>query len=82
MSGTIYGNRSKIPYLSLGKFLIEKPTVSFLDTISTLNARQFKERNGSIGGNILNRFKVWVDYPNKKITLKKNASLKKDSFII
>ena len=50
MSGTIYGNRSKIPYLSLGKFLIEKPTVSFLDTISTLNARQFKERNGSIGG--------------------------------
>lgn len=80
MSGTIYGNRSKIPYLSLGKFLIEKPTVSFLDTISTLNARQFKERNGSIGGNILNRFKVWVDYPNKKITLKKNASLKKGFF--
>ncbi|WBX75460.1 aspartyl protease family protein [Tenacibaculum ovolyticum] len=80
MSGTIYGNRSKIPYLSLGKFLIEKPTVSFLDTISTLNARQFKERNGSIGGNILNRFKVWVDYPNKKMTLKKNASLKKGFF--
>ncbi|WP_028889622.1 aspartyl protease family protein [Tenacibaculum ovolyticum] len=80
MSGTIYGNRSKIPYLSLGKFLIEKPTVSFLDTVSTLNARQFKERNGSIGGNILNRFKVWIDYPNKKMTLKKNASLKKGFF--
>ncbi len=76
ISGTIYGNRSKIPQVSLGKFLIEKPTVSFLDSTSTFNARRFKERNGSIGGNILKRFKIWIDYQNKTITLKKNASLK------
>ena len=76
ISGAIYGNRTKIPHLSLGKFLIEKPTVSFLDSTSTFNARRFKERNGSIGGNILKRFKIWIDYPNKTITLKKNASLK------
>lgn len=76
LSGTIYGNRSKIPSISLGKFYIKEPTVSFLDSISTFNARKFKERNGSIGGNILKRFKLWIDYPNKKIRLKKNASLK------
>ncbi len=76
ISGTIYGNRSKIPYMSLGKFFIKEPTVSFLDSTSTFNARRFKERNGSIGGNILKRFKIWIDYPNKKMTLKKNASLK------
>ncbi|MEX6625573.1 aspartyl protease family protein [Tenacibaculum salmonis] len=76
LSGTIYGNRSKIPHISLGDFLIKEPTVSFLDKKSTLNARRFKERNGSIGGNILNRFKVWIDYPNKKMILKKNGSLK------
>ncbi|CAM1341177.1 aspartyl protease family protein [Tenacibaculum aestuarii] len=76
-SGTIYGNRSRIKKIEIGKFLIEEPTASFLDSSSTFNARQFKERNGSIGGDILKRFKVWIDYPNERIILKKNASLKK-----
>lgn len=75
-SGTIYGNRSKIPKLFLGRYKIEEPTVSFLDTTSTFNARKFKERNGSIGGSILKRFKLWIDYPNKELTIKKNGSLK------
>ncbi|NVK10147.1 retropepsin-like aspartic protease [Tenacibaculum sp.] len=76
-SGTIYGNRSRVPKISIGKFKVIEPTVSFLDSSSTFNARQFKERNGSIGGGILKRFKVWLDYPNKRIVLKKNASLNK-----
>ncbi|WGH76380.1 aspartyl protease family protein [Tenacibaculum tangerinum] len=76
-SGTIYGNRSRIPKVAIGKFEVEEPTVSFLDSSSTFNARKFKKRNGSIGGGILKRFKVWIDYPNKRIVLKKNASLKK-----
>ncbi len=77
LSGAIYGNRSRIPEISLGKFKIKEPTVSFLDSTSTHSARRFKGRNGSIGGNILKRFKVWIDYPNKKITLKKSRSLTK-----
>lgn len=76
LSGAIYGNRSKIPQINIGRFSIEKPTVSFLDSVSTFNARKFKERNGSIGGSILKRFKVIIDYPNKKISFKKSASLK------
>lgn len=76
LSGTIYGNRSRIKRLSIGGFEIKNPTVSFLDSVSTFYARQFKERNGSVGGNILKRFKVWVDYPNKKITLKKHGSFR------
>jgi hypothetical protein len=77
LSGPIYGNRSRIPKLKLGKFVIQKPTVSFLDSSSTIHARKFKERNGSIGGDVLKRFKVWVDYPNRRITFKKNSSLRK-----
>lgn len=76
LSGTIYGNRSRIPEFKLGRFKIKKPTVSFLDSISTFNARKYKDRNGSIGSNILKRFKLWIDYPNKKITFKKNGSFK------
>ena len=76
LSGIIFGNRSRIPKLKIGSFEIESPTVSFLDSVSSHNALKFKQRNGSIGGNILKRFKVWIDYPNKKITLKKNGSFK------
>ena len=77
LSGAIYGNRSRIPKIKLNSFELEKPTVSFLDSTSTKNARNFKQRNGSIGAGILKRFIVWFDYPNKKITLKKNGSFKK-----
>jgi hypothetical protein len=77
LSGSIYGNRSRIRKFKLGKFEIENPTISFLDSVSTHNARKFKKRNGSIGAGILTRFQVWLDYPNKKITLKKNSFFKK-----
>ena len=75
LSGTIFGKRSRITSLQLGDYNIKYPTVSFLDTISTKNARRFKARNGSIGSGILKRFKVWIDYPNKRLTLQKNGSL-------
>lgn len=77
LSGTIYGKRSRVQSVRIGKYNIEKPTASFLDTVSTFNARKFKDRNGSIGGGILKRFKVWIDYPNQRIILKKAQSLKK-----
>ena len=62
--------------MEIGQFQILEPTVSFLDSISTKNARRYTERNGSIGNNILKRFKVWIDYRHKKIMLKKNGSFK------
>lgn len=76
LSGTIYGNRSRLKKLLIGKFKIKNPTVSFLDSTSTYFARKFKSRNGSIGGNILKRFKLWIDYSNKKIRFRKNGSFK------
>jgi len=77
LSGTIYGNRSRIPSLQLNSFKIKNPTVSFLDTVTTKNARNFKDRNGSIGGGVLQRFKVWLDYPNSKMMLRKTAAMNK-----
>ncbi len=74
LSGSIFGNKSRLEEIAIGRFKIKKPTVSFLDSTATFNARQFRGRNGSIGGNILKRFKLWIDYPNKKIVFKKNGS--------
>ena len=77
LSGSIYGNRSRIPKIKIGSFEVKSPTVSFLDAASTKNARNFKGRNGSVGAGILTRFIVWLDYPNRKIMLKKNGSFSK-----
>lgn len=78
LSGHIYGNRSRLSKFKLGHFEIENPTVSFLDAASTSGARKFKSRNGSIGARILKRFTLWLDYPNRIITFKKNSSFSDD----
>lgn len=77
LSGTIYGNRSRIPKIKLKSFEIESPTASFLDSSATINARAFKDRNGSIGAGILKRFVVWFNYSNQQLTLKKKGSFKR-----
>lgn len=77
LSGVILGKRSRIEGIAIGKHYFKKPTVSFLDSVSHASAKNFKERNGSIGGNILRRFNVWIDYNNQKITLKKNGYYKR-----
>ncbi|WP_408670521.1 PDZ domain-containing protein [Lutibacter sp.] len=76
LSGEIYGERAFIDGLILGKFKLNKPTVSYPDSISIVYALQFKGRNGSIGANILKRFTVIFDYKKNKITLKKGSSFK------
>ncbi len=77
ISGTIYGKRSRLKSFSLKGLVLKEPNVAYLDTLSTLHARKFKSRNGSLGGNILKRFTVVFDYPRAKITLKKNSNFKK-----
>ena len=58
LSGVIYGERAFIDRLVLGKFELNKPTVSYPDSVSIAHALNFKGRNGSIGANILKRFVV------------------------
>ncbi|WP_460191223.1 aspartyl protease family protein [Urechidicola sp. KH5] len=76
ITGSIYGRRAKLERFELKNFVLNQPNVAYLDSASSFYARRFKERNGSLGGDILKRFKVTFDYPNKKITLKKNNKFK------
>lgn len=76
LSGVIYGKRSMISSLVLGKFELKNPTVSFPDSLSIAHALKFKDRNGSLGANILKRFTVTFDYKKGKITLKRGGTFK------
>jgi hypothetical protein len=71
-SGDIYGKRSRIEQIIIGKHKIDRPTVSFPDTLS-LKSLLVDGRNGTIGGEVLRRFNVIFDYANKKIYLKKSS---------
>ncbi len=81
LNGNIYGKRSKISKLKMGSFVFENAAVAYPDSISIESAKKNKERNGSLGAEILKRFHVIFDYRNRKITLKKNNKFFKSPFI-
>ncbi|MEM6722366.1 MAG: PDZ domain-containing protein [Bacteroidota bacterium] len=72
LSGSIYGVRSRVKKFNMGKFSFENAKVAFPDSTAITYVRNFKERNGSIGGEILKRFRVIFDYRNARMRLKKS----------
>lgn len=76
LSGSVHGKRSKIQSFSLQGFEFKDVNVAFPDSTSISIARRFKDRSGSISGELLKRFNIIFDYTNSKITLKKNRNFK------
>jgi len=77
LSGTIYGKRTFIESLNLGRFKLKRPSVSYPDSLAIIQARKFETRNGSLGASILKRFVVTFDYGNKRLILKKGKDYNK-----
>lgn len=80
-SGDIFGKRSRINALSIGKFRMNKPIASMPDEYSIQHLRIVKDRKGSIGSEILRRFYVIFDYLGERIYFRANKHLK-DPFLI
>ena len=76
LSGDIFGKRSKIPKMKIGEFELKNIKVAFPDVESLGNVKFFEERDGSIGGELLSRFTIVMDYSSRKIYLKKNNKFK------
>ncbi|KRD58518.1 signal protein PDZ [Flavobacterium sp. Root935] len=72
-SGDIEGHRAKIDKFSIDEFDFKKPIVSFPDSVSIRNVKMVPGRIGSVGGEVLKRFTVILDYKEKKLYLKKNS---------
>lgn len=71
-SGEVFGKRARIAQFSLNGFEFKNPIVAFPDTSSIKNVKMIPGRLGSVGGEILKRFTLVFDYPNKFLYLKKN----------
>lgn len=70
-NGDIHGKRAKIAQFSIGGFEFKRPICSFPDSVSIKNVKMIKNRAGSVGGELLNRFNVVFDYSKGKLYLKK-----------
>ncbi|NRB59997.1 MAG: aspartyl protease family protein [Winogradskyella sp.] len=76
LSGSVYGKRSKINTFKLSDFELNNVNVAFPDSVSIDKNRIYKDRNGSLGGEILKRFNLFFDYKNEMLYLKKNSNYK------
>lgn len=77
LSGSIHGKRAKVEKLYLKDFVFNDVNVAYPDSTAIFYARKFKDRNGSISGELLKRFNVIFNYQENKIYLKKNGYFKK-----
>lgn len=76
LSGAVYGFRSKVESFNLASHKLNNVNVAFPDSLSLNIARRFKERNGSVSGNILKRFNLFFYYEKGELWLKKNGNFK------
>ncbi|MBF4467747.1 aspartyl protease family protein [Flavobacterium sp. LC2016-12] len=72
-SGDVEGHRAKIAKFSIDEFDFKNPIVAFPDSTSIKNVRMVPGRIGSVGGEVLKRFTVILDYQDRKMFLKKNS---------
>lgn len=74
LSGKVFGKRAKIDKYTVGNFEMKRVNAAFPDSVAINFARKFKERNGSIGGNILKRFNLIFNYGKNEVTIKRNRN--------
>ena len=81
LSGNIYGKRSKIDKISLGNYIFTSANVAYPDSSSIEKVYLHKERNGTLGSEILKRFRLIIDYQNEKIVFRNPSSYFDDPFV-
>lgn len=73
LGGDISGYVGRIKQLKIGSYQLEDVIASFYDKYHTPEITP-EIRQGAIGGDILSRFHLIIDYPGKAIYVKKNFS--------
>ena len=74
-SGSVYGKRGRITSFDFGTKTFEEPLVTFPDSTSIRSVNFVKNRIGSIGSEVLSRFRVVFDYKNQIMYTKPNAKI-------
>jgi hypothetical protein len=74
LSGDVYGFRSKIDALTLSDFTFNRITVAFPESNENRGLINESEVKGSLGGEVLRRFKILMDYAQNRVYFSRNRS--------
>ena len=78
LSGDLYGKKGRIGAIWVGPLVLYEPIVAFPDNELVDQLIGNNQRNGTLGAEILRRFYLTMDYPNKRLILRPNGNLKDD----
>ena len=76
LSGDLFGTKGRIGAIWVGPLVLYEPIVAFHDNDMVDQLIGKNDRNGTLGAEILRRFYVTMDYPNKRLILRPNSNLK------
>lgn len=74
LGGELAGYLGRVKKLSVGEFMFKDVLTSFAEDYSDQTSPGAVERNGSMGGDLLSRFTVILDYREESIYLRKNRT--------
>jgi hypothetical protein len=80
LNGSIEGYYGRIENLNVGKFHLSNIVTSFPDSIEVGSNFVSNGRNGNLGGEVLNRFKVTFNYQQSYLILEKTRRKDKDYY--
>lgn len=72
LSSIIEGKRAKVKKVLFGKYEFEEPNSAYPDVQQILEIEKNVVRDGTVGAEVLRRFKLFFDYPNKRIYFRPN----------
>lgn len=78
LSGFVNGELGRIQQVNLGDYELKKPVVAYPDSLAIRRALVLSDRNGSMGGEVLKRFKTIFHYQDSSLLLRNNSDLNND----
>lgn len=78
LSGDLFGIKGRIDGIWVGPLVLPKPIVAFPNSELIDQLISNNDRNGTLGAEILRRFRVTMDYRNSRLTLRPTHKIKED----
>lgn len=75
LSGLVRGEIGRIEEMRLGEFVFDEPVIAYPDSNAIREVVSLGDRNGSIGGEVLRRFKTIFHYKDEYLLIRSNRDL-------
>ena len=78
LSGDLFGKKGRISGIWVGPIVLYEPIVSYPESDLIEGLINQNDRNGTLGAEVLRRFFVTLDYPNKQMKLRPTSKVKEN----